>query len=136
VFDTKVFTNLTRFIDFQATIPQVNASDPWAGKPVGIGFTSTTFSPNLITGVWDVDNVRLTEKVATALTNPSLTNGVVNFTLQSEPGLAFEILAGTNVTDVASSWVTISNFTNVTGSFVFSDSATHKHRFYKARQMP
>jgi hypothetical protein len=136
VFDTKVFTNLTHFIDFQATIPQVNATDPWAGKPVGIGFTSTTFAQNLITGVWDVDNVRLTEKVATVLTNPSVTNGIVSFTLQSEPGLAFEILTGTNLTDAASSWVTLSSLTNATGSFVFSDSTTHKHRFYKARQMP
>jgi hypothetical protein len=136
VFDTTVFTNLTHFIDFQAAIPLVNATDPWAGKPVGIGFTSTTFAPNLITGVWDLDNVRLTEKVATALTGPSVTNGVVSFTLQSEPGLAFQILAETNLTDAPSSWVTLATFTNVTGSFVFSDSTTNQHRFYKARQMP
>ena len=136
VFDNKVFTNFTHFLDFQATIPQVKLSDPWAGNPLGIGFVSTTFEPNLVTGVWDVDNVRLTEKVATALSNPSLTNGQVNFTLQSEPGLAFEILASTNLTASPSPWTTLSTITNVTGSFLVSDSSTNHLRFYKARQLP
>jgi len=137
VFDTKVFTNLTHFIDFQAIIPNVQTTDVAAGKRLGIAFSSTTFDPSLITGVWDVDNVRLTENVATALTNATVgTNGVVSFTLASEPGLAFEILAGTNLTDSASNWATVSTLTNVTGAFDFTDSITNQHRFYKARQLP
>jgi hypothetical protein len=136
VFDTTVFTNLDYFLDFQATIPAVRASDPWAGKPLGIMFISTTFDPNLITGVWDVDNVRLTETVANAWGSPTLTNSQVSFTLRSEPGLAFEILGATSLTAPPSGWTSIGAFTNVTGSFVFSDSTTNQQRFYRARQLP
>jgi hypothetical protein len=135
-FDTKVFTNLDHLLDFQVTIPEVKASDPWAGKNVGIEFISTTFDPNLITGVWDLDNVRLTEKVATALAAPALTNGLVNLTLNSEPGLAFEILAATNLTSPPSGWTSLATLTNLTGSFSFGDEITNQHRFYKAQQLP
>jgi hypothetical protein len=136
VFDTKLFTNLNHFVDFQATIPEVKATDAWVGKNIGIQFISTTFDPNLVTGVWDLDNVRLTEKVATVLHNPSLTNAQVSFTLQSEPGLAFELLANTNLSLSSSGWTTVSTLTNLTGSFEFTDSVTNQHRFYRVRQLP
>ncbi|HWX23167.1 MAG TPA: hypothetical protein VN578_24965 [Candidatus Binatia bacterium] len=134
-YDTNIFTNITHLIDFRATVPEVKASDPWAGQNIGIQFLSTV-APNLIGGVWDLDNVRLTEVVATALNNPGLTNGQFNFTLQSEPGLPFEVLAGTNVTQPATNWASIATFTNVTGTFGFTDPATNlKQRFYRAHQL-
>ena len=136
VFDTTLFTNLDHLLDFQATIPLVKATDPWAGKNVGIQFISTTFDPNLITGVWDLDNVRLTEKVATALSSPTVTNGQIGFILQSEPGLAFEILAGTNLVSSASGWTSIASLTNVTGSFLFTNQISNQPRFYKAHELP
>jgi hypothetical protein len=135
VFDTRVFTNLTHFLDFQATLPLVKATDPWAGKPLGIAFASTTFDPALVTGVWDLDNVRLTEKVATALANPGVAGGQFGFTLQSEPGLAFEILAANSIAAAPAGWSSLVSFTNLTGSFVFSDVITNQPRFYKARQL-
>jgi hypothetical protein len=136
VFQTNLFTNLLHFLDFSATIPEVRATDPWLGKTLGIAIQSTTFDPNLITGVWDLDNVRLTETVATALSNPAVTNGQASFTLQSEPGLAFEILAATNLTASPSGWTSFASFTNVTGNLVFSDNTTNQQRFYKVRQLP
>ncbi len=71
VFNSNVFTNLDHLLDFQAVIPWVKPNDPWAGKNLGISFQSTTFDFNLVTGVWDLDNVRLTEQVAIALVNPA-----------------------------------------------------------------
>jgi len=136
VYDTSVFTNILRFLDFSATIPVVRANDPWAGKTVGIDIESTTFNPDFITGVWDLDNVRLTEKVATVLRNPAVTNGQISFSLQSEPGLKFEILASTNVASLPTSWSSIATLTNITGNFVFSDATTNQRRFYKAHQLP
>ncbi len=136
VFDTKVFTNLNHFVDFQATIPEVRATDPWAGKNIGIQFISTTFDPNLITGVWDLDNVRLTERVATVLSNPAVTNNQVSFTLQSEPGLEFELLASTNLASSSPGWTRVSTLTNLTGSFLLTDTPTNQQRFYRVRQLP
>ena len=134
VFNDQVFTNLNHFIDFQTTIPEIKASDPWAGKPLGITFISTTYDPNLVTGVWDLDNVRLTETAATLLKNTSATNGQISFTLQSEPGLAFEILGATNV--AAPTWTRLAAVTNVSGNYTFTDSTTNQQRFYKAHQLP
>jgi hypothetical protein len=135
-YDESVFTNLTHLLDFQVTVPNVKASDPWAGQNIGIQF-QTTVAPNLIGGVWDVDNVRLSEVVATALTAPAMTNGQFSLTLQSEPGLPLEVLATTNISQPATNWVSIASFTNVTGTFFLTDPATNlNQRFYRAHQLP
>ena len=135
-YDTNVFANITHLIDFQATVPEVKAGDPWAGQNIGIQFMSTV-APNLIGGVWDLDNVRLSETVATALNNPGRTKGQFGFTLQSEPGLPFQILAATSVAQTATSWTSIATFTNVTGTFSFLDTTTNLgQHFYRARQLP
>jgi hypothetical protein len=135
-YDTNVFTNITSLVDFQTTIPVVKATDPWAGQNIGIQFLSSV-SPDLIGGVWDLDNVRLTETVATALDRPGWTNGQFSMTLQSEPGLPFEILASTQIDQPATNWTSIATLTNVTGSTVFTDPATNLNaRFYRARQLP
>jgi hypothetical protein len=135
-YDTNVFTNLTHLTDFQATVPEVRPGDPWAGQYIGIQFLSTV-APDLIGGVWDLDNVRLTETVATALDNPGSVNGQFGFTLQSEPGLPFEILAASSPAGPATSWTSIATVTNLTGTFPFIDPATNSgQRFYRARQLP
>src|SRR6516225_4619140 len=41
VFDTQVFTSLTRFFDFTLHVPTVRPSDAWAGRNIGIQFIST-----------------------------------------------------------------------------------------------
>lgn len=135
-YDTNVFANLSHLVYFEVTVPDVKASDPWAGKKIGIQFQSTV-APQLIGGVWDLDNVRLMEVVATALANPVRTNGRFSFTLQSEPGLPFEILAATNLTQRATNWTSIGSLTNVSGATLFTDPATNfSQRFYGAHQLP
>jgi len=83
-----------------------------------------------------VDNVRLT-----AIREPSLqplgqTNGQFQFTLQSEPGFRFEILATTNLAQSPADWSRLTTLTNVSGTLRFSDPADSNQRFYQAHQLP
>jgi hypothetical protein len=129
-YDTNVFGDLTHLVDFSVTVPEVKASDPWTGQNIGIQFMSSVFDPQLIGGVWDLDNVRLTETETTRLTNPSLSNDQLSFTLKSEPGLPFEIQAATGIT--GASWTSVTTVTNVTGALTFSDATTNStQRFYR-----
>lgn len=135
-YDPTVFTNLDRLLDFQVTIPEVKPTDPWAGQYIGIQFMTTT-APNLIGGVWDLDNVRLTETVATVLNHPGWANGQFSCALQSEPGLAFQMLAATDASQPGTNWTSLATITNVTGSSSFTDTTTTQaRRFYRARQSP
>jgi hypothetical protein len=135
-YDTNVFSHLTNLIDFSVTVPEIKPTDPWVGNNIGIQFQSTV-APNLIGGVWDLDNVRVTELVATTLKNPTGANGQFTFNLQSEPGLAFEVLTGTNGTQPSISWTSIGTITNTTGSISFTDPAPiASQRFYRAHLLP
>lgn len=130
-------SNAPLFIDFQVLVPTVKASDPWAGQHIGVQLLSPGVSTNLLGGYWDLDNVRLVSSVPTALLAPAWTNGQFAFTLQSEPGLSFEILASTNLALPISNWTSLETLTNVTGTVPFLDRATNlNRRFYRARQLP
>jgi hypothetical protein len=130
-YDTNVFTNLDDLIDFQVTVPGVKATNPWAGKNIGIEIVSTV-APQNLGGVWDIDNVRLVDTVAPALVQPTIANGQFSFTLQSEPNVAFNILATTNL--AGTNWVNIATVTNTTGSLQFTDPSTNfVQRFYQSR---
>jgi len=73
---------------------------------------------------------------APLLTQPSRANTQFSFTLLSEPWLLFEILASTNVAVPMTNWASIAVFTNVTGTFSFTDPATNlNRRFYRAHQL-
>jgi hypothetical protein len=132
-YDTNIFTNLDLLVDFQTTVPGVKATDPCAGKNIGIEIVSTA-APQLIGGVWDLDNVRLVDTVATALSQPAVANGQFSFTLLSEPNAAFNILANTNI--AGTNWVSLGTITNTTGSVPFTDTQTNlAARFYRARRL-
>lgn len=131
-----VFPTNTHLIDFTVNVPTVQAGDAWAGKNMGILFLSTV-SPGLEGGYWDLDNVRLSSFRAPVLSAPVWTNGQFQFTLQSEPGLAFEILATTNLALPSASWTTLGSLTNVAGTVPFVDTAPNfNQRFYRARPFP
>ena len=135
-YDPNVFNPITHLQDVHADVPLVKATNAWAGQNIGILFESSIVSQALIGGVWDLDNVRLVETAPT-LANPVRTNGQFSFTLQSDPGLTFQILATTNVTQPSANWTTIGTVTNVTGAAVFADPTTNLNtRFYRARQLP
>ena len=62
-YDTNVFTNLTELMDFEVQVAGVKATDPWAGKNIGIQLLCpANLDPALAGGYWDADNVRLVER--------------------------------------------------------------------------
>lgn len=132
----ELFTSNTNLVDFTVRVSTVRPSDSWAGQNIGILCLSTV-SPELERGYWDLDNVRLVSILAPQLVNPALTNNQFQFTLRSEPGLRFEILASTNASLAIASWTSLGSITNVTGETPFVDSAPiFAQRYYQARQLP
>jgi hypothetical protein len=130
-----IFPSGTHFVDFQVQVPTVKASDPWAGRHIGIQLLSTV-GFDLMGGYWDLDNVRLSSAAAPLLLAPGYTNGHFSFTLASETGLAFDILASTNAALPLSNWTSLGTVTNLTGTASFTDSASNAgRRFYRARQL-
>jgi hypothetical protein len=88
-------------------------------------------------GYWDADNVRLNEMNVLNLVNPVVTSGQVQFTVQSEPGVVFQVLASTNLSLPVASWTSLATLTNVTGSQPFTDStAGQMRRFYTVQKSP
>lgn len=132
----QLFPTNTHFIDFSVQLPAVRATDPWAGQHIGVQIASTV-GFDMANGYWDVDNARLNETVLPMLTNPLMTNSQFGFTMQSEPGLRFEILAATNLALPVSNWTSLGTLTNVAGATPYFDTATNlNRRFYQARQLP
>ena len=130
-----LFPTATHFVDFQVEVPTVQASDAWAGRHIGVRILSTTYE--LIGGYWDLDNVRLASTITPVLLAPGYTNGQFSCTLQSEPGLRFEMLAGTNLELPLSNWTRLGVVTNIGGTVPFLDPASGlTRRFYTARQLP
>jgi hypothetical protein len=133
------FPTDTRFVDFQAQVPGVKATDAWAGQNIGIQLLATPYpyDENQWGGYWDADNVRLVETTALNLASPVLTGGQLQFTVQSEPDTVFQILAAGDLTLPLSNWTSLAKLTNATGSMPFVDStAGAAQRFYTARRLP
>ena len=131
-----LFSNRTQFVDFEAHLPVVKADDQWAGQHIGVQILSTV-NTNLQGGYWDFDNVRLSSFDSPRLLDTASASGQVTFTLQSEPGLRFEILASTDIAQPLSNWTSVATITNITGSAPFTDPIVNfSQRFYQARQLP
>jgi len=131
-----IFSNNTHLLDFQVHVPVVKPSDPWANQHIGIQFLSTVTS-NLEGGYWDLDNIRLASASGPVLVNPVWSNGAFGFVVQSEPGLKFQILGTTDLSQPLSNWTALATVTNVTGSISFTDSGSGgNHRYYRAQQAP
>jgi hypothetical protein len=133
------FPTDTEYVDYQVQVPGVKATDPWAGQNIGIQLLATPDFDNPAEwgGYWDADNVRLSETTALNLVNPALTNGQLQLTVQSEPGVVFQILATTNISLPIGNWTSLATFTNTTGVVPFVDqSATLGQRFYTVQKLP
>jgi hypothetical protein len=128
-----VFSNHTHEVDCSVDVPTVKATDPWAGRHIGIQFLSTV-DTNSQGGYWDLDNVRLVE--GPALSNPVYTNGQFSFSLLGQPGATFEIQRATGDLTLGSNWTTAGFLTNVSRTSSFNVSATASQTFYRARQLP
>lgn len=132
-----LFPNRERFLDFQAQAPPVSAEQPWANQHIGIRFRSTVTDTNLEGGYWVLDNVRLTAAPAPALVSPTWTTNGLQFTLISEPGLRFEILASADAAAPVAAWTSLGTVTNVSGATPVVDRSDGlAQRFYQARQLP
>ena len=134
-----IFITNTHFIDFQVGLPMVRPTDPWAGQHIGIQMLSTVDPlvsvPDL--SYWDLDNVRLTSTLEPVLQRPAWANNYYQFTLQSEPGLAVEILSASDLTLPRSNWTSLGILTNISGTTPFSDTAASTQpRYYCARRLP
>lgn len=135
VHSRTTFPNLNHLIDFQVEVPVVQATDAWAGQHVGIQLLSTVDFASK-GGYWDVDHVRLEANGEAVLSAPGFLEGKFGFTLNSLPGLEFEILASADVSLPLSSWTSLATVTNVTGTLEFRDpSPTLDRRYYRARQL-
>jgi len=131
-----IFSNRTHLLDFEVSVPTVQAADPWAGQNIGVQILSTV-STNLQGGYWGFDNVRLSSFQAPTLSGGVLANGQFTLTLQGEPGLRFEILASSDAAQPLSNWTSLGTVSNVTGTVSFTDvTANSSQRFYRAVQLP
>ena len=132
----QLFPSNTHFVDFSVYIAGVRASDAWAGQNIGVQIASTV-GFDKAGGYWDLDNVRLIETPLPALTAPRLVNSQFGFTLRSQPGLRFEVLAATNLSLPLSNWASLGTLTNESGVTMFLDpDANFSRRFYRARKLP
>jgi hypothetical protein len=130
------FPNHTHFSDYGVEVPGVKAGDAWAGQHVGIRFLSTV-TTDLQGGYWDLDHVRLTSALVPVLSEPTHAHGQVQFTLISEPGHIFEVLASPSIATPLAEWSRVTTLTNTTGTVVFTEAATNgPGRFYRTRQLP
>jgi len=133
-YDTNVFTNTAYLLDFQVNAPAVQATDPWAGQPIGIQLL-TTVSFALAGGVWDADNVRLTD--GPAILSPSVNKNQTSFTVSSYPGLVFNVLATSDLSLPPANWTSLGSITNSTGQTNFTDvTPIQNQRFYLLQQAP
>jgi len=133
------FPTEDEFVDFQVQVPGVQATDLWAGQNIGIQLLATPdpYNPEAWGGFWDVDNVRLTEATAINLALPTLANGQIQFTVQSDPGAVVQILATSDLTVATPGWTNLATFTNTSGSTTFTDSsASLGQRFYAIKASP
>ncbi len=131
-----VFPNRNAFVDFTVTVPAVQAGDAWADHHIGVRFLSTVSSA-MQGGFWDLDRVRLTASSPPALSDPSVVAGRFGFTLNSAPGLAFEILSTSDLALPVAGWTQVTTVTNATGTVRVSDTnAPTAARFYSARELP
>jgi hypothetical protein len=128
-----LFTNHTHLLDFHADTQPVKAVDAWAGQHIGIALRSTVTDTNL-GGYWDLDNVRLTATLAPLLKDAAWRNGQFTFSVVSEPGLAFEIQAATNLNGAV--WSTVGFITNTSGTVSCTNAGRTGASFFRARQLP
>jgi hypothetical protein len=130
---TNTFSNIIQFIDFELDIPPVQSTNAWAGKNIGVAFS--TILPNGVEegGTWEISDVQLFS--TPCFLNPAATNGQFSATFKSQPGSAFQILATSTLSISEPNWTAIATVTNTNGTMLFQDSpVTLPARFYGARE--
>jgi hypothetical protein len=127
-YSTNLYGNPFRLLDSELIVPVVDGADPWAGQRIGIEFVSNV-SPGLIGGVWDLDNVRLTE-FEILLSDPKPLTDQFQFTIYSAAGSVLDVLRTTDPSTSLASWQSLGLVTNSTGVLVFTDTAPEPGKAY------
>jgi hypothetical protein len=130
-----LFPSNTHLVDFEARVPEVQADDPWAHRHLGVQILSTVESA-LAGGYWNLDHVRLVETETGFTLAIDRIDSQVALTLQSEPGLRFEIFAAPDVGLPAGDWTSLGVVTNGLGTLRVEDPEWTTQRFYRAQQVP
>ncbi len=88
---TTLFPDHIHLHDFAVLTAPVQATDPWAGKHLGIRLQSTT-ATNLVGGYWDIDNIRLAsiEPKAPVLSITLLNPGLI-LSFNSSPDCQYQL---------------------------------------------
>ncbi len=90
-FTREKFPTRTEFTEVRLSTSVVKAGDPWAGRPVGIRFTSTV-PPELQGGYWDLDRVRLTAVGETQFTvRAESIDGGIRLAWPSQTGVRYQV---------------------------------------------
>jgi hypothetical protein len=132
----EIFPTLQRVLDFSVQTPPVSQSSPWAGKSIGVAFTSTV-RPDLAGGYWDIDHVRLSEMPLPHLGKAAWRDGTFSVELTSPPNSRVEFLASPALNLPIATWTSLGTVTNTTGTMVLTDrSPGPGPRFYSIRQLP
>lgn len=129
------FPTRTSFTDVSLDVGTVLAEDDWAGKRMGISFTSTV-TPEMEGGHWDLDNVRLESFPAPTMTEAGMTTEGFKFTLESAPDTQFELLSATDPGLPVGQWSSILTFLNETGMVSITNAVGTDSAFYQVRQVP
>ena len=93
-------------------------------------------NPEQVGGYWDLDHVRLVATGPPMLVDPKFVDGDIRFTLESQPGLRFDLLASADPGMLIEDWERLTTLTNLTGRATYSEPATNSGgRFYRALQL-
>lgn len=137
VFSPALFPTTTHFVDCQAELPTVKASDAWANQHLGVRLRSSIVDTNFVGGYWDVDNFRLRSVLAPTIQTPVMAGSEFRFQVRGEPGWRCEILAASNPAVPLGAWTSLGIVTNLSGEAAFTNTtAGFDRRFYQVRQSP
>jgi len=132
----EAFPSRNRVSDFSVQSLPVTPAAAWAGKSIGIAFTSTV-RPDLAGGYWDIENVRLTESPGVLLEKPVWSAGKLSVQLISPAGSRIEFLASPRLNLPLTDWTRLGLFTNAAGSLTLTDPEPGPGpRFYRVQQLP
>jgi hypothetical protein len=131
VYDPDIFTP-TNFVACELDTAIVQSTDAWAGQNIGIQFLSLATEDDE-GGTWDLNNVQLFG--TPYLDSPGWTNNQFTATLRAPPGMRFQILSTSDLTQPVQNWSPVTTFFTSSGQTpVVDPSASASQKFYTARQ--
>ena len=133
VHSLAVFPTRTRFVDFSLVAPPARATDPWAGRHLGVEIRSVV-GFELEGGFWDLDHVRLETLDPPVLTAARVANGQFRFTVRAAAETRCEVLVAPDPAAPEANWTVAGTLDLPTGEAEWVEPlAATGPRFYRAR---